>query len=656
MVACLVCSGEQFYNAHGLYFCRICDTQTFDFQELGEFDLFNGDLESTGKNIVTGARISQKAQTKKRRNETVVAEYDEADNQAIAHSAPDGKGRPFTTFEVFQTILSAQTNELLKRGFPKALRDRVFKIWCIYLSRLGEAFSSKNNYVIKTPKVRDRDASRLTEANHQFISQSIKEEPSGNHIPLTKGVLEGQSSALAPDKLNMNTILCILYLGISLTDPLYTLSDLIRWVKDGTLPYFHADCLLPEDMKIRYKDHHIFSHLCVPIHSKLRCQTSALARFLQFTDSDFIPVNIEQLCIRYVVGLNLPGEVIGPTVSLLRSKTPYMRLTPFNRNQRKVGVPSYEAVAMSYIIITLRDLFGFYQRLDHHLSSYATAVGQQLGNQSQKPFNVESWMQYMLSAVKLNHLPRHNLDVQRLGDLKSTLDSYSSFAPPPSRHSSASLGKLSVNAADFRKQLESVLDQLSRGVSSCKKQSRQHGIEEEKDEGDVSVLEDSDESPSWSQPDVTSTQQPCGTATTQPRKQVVAFRNHTLEYIINYREFCRRNNLVTNYHRDSVTEHVQQCMPNSSSVEQVVAALMSGGNYRRVSKDDLCKTASQQTLFQICADYCCLSIKELIEVYTTIEEAYICLQNHIPVDGLSSQYVYFPRKEEKPAHDITMTE
>ena len=31
-------------------------------------------------------------------------------------------GRPFTSFEVFQIILSAQTNQLIKLGFPKVLR------------------------------------------------------------------------------------------------------------------------------------------------------------------------------------------------------------------------------------------------------------------------------------------------------------------------------------------------------------------------------------------------------------------------------------------------------------------------------------------------------------------------------------------------------
>lgn len=35
----------------------------------------------------------------------------------------------------------------------------------------------------------------------------------------------------------------------------------IRWIKDGTLSYFNADDLLPKDMKLSNKDHHIFTHL-----------------------------------------------------------------------------------------------------------------------------------------------------------------------------------------------------------------------------------------------------------------------------------------------------------------------------------------------------------------------------------------------------------
>ena len=59
----------------------------------------------------------------------------------------------------------------------------------------------------------------------------------------------------------------------------------------------------------------------------------------------------------------LSGELISLTSNLIRCKKPYLRFTPFHADPKKTGVPSYEAVAMSYVIIALRDLFGFYKNL-----------------------------------------------------------------------------------------------------------------------------------------------------------------------------------------------------------------------------------------------------------------------------------------------------
>jgi len=59
----------------------------------------------------------------------------------------------------------------------------------------------------------------------------------------------------------MNSLICLIYLGVSVISSQYTLTDLIRWIREGRLSYFNADRFLPDDMKTVNTDHNVFTHL-----------------------------------------------------------------------------------------------------------------------------------------------------------------------------------------------------------------------------------------------------------------------------------------------------------------------------------------------------------------------------------------------------------
>ncbi|KAF6041101.1 TAF1B [Bugula neritina] len=664
MIKCLVCEGTSFYNANGLYFCKICDTQTIEFHEEEDLQVQGQSEEGVPGNQIVGARITQPSQSHQL-NDCVTEE----NNITVLQQAKDvvkekcDAGRPFTTFEVFQLILSSQTNELLKYGFPAILRQRVFKIWCIYLSELGEAFTSKKNYKLDMPHVRERDASRLTkESTPAFCKRKLVqdyEEVKDNHtsqfkVPLTQGTGENYNTKYAPNRLNMNTLLCILYLGISLTSPIYTISDIIRWIKEGRLSYFNADKALPKDIKFVRKDHNMFSHLVLPTHYTLRILTANMARYLKFGNEDFPAMNIEKLCIKYMILLNLPGELVGLAINLIRSKRPHLRFTPFNPELRMIGVPMYEAVALSYIIIVLRDLFGFHNRLHQHLSEYADKLQKDLPTDARPLFNVEKWMQYQLSSRdKLMDLPQSNLDTQRLSSLNLSLKSYTAIAPPASRFASTK-GILSqqINRETTRRQLQTVTERLASEVNAIKVQKQAADIQQEEnvndDDGTSVVSTHLSTNTSWSQPGATSTQRQYETSVRSEEKldevpEATDFRPHTLQYLLHHKNFCEKHCLFTEkYKYKTVKEHVEMYTGSDHS-RRVTRALMSSGNYKEVSKEEFDQSPELSTLFLICADYFFLTIKELKDVYYAIEEAYICSQNHINPGPFSLQYMYFPR-------------
>ena len=64
----------------------------------------------------------------------------------------------------------------------------------------------------------------------------------------------------------------------------------------------------------------------------------------------------------------------------------------------------------------------------------------------------------------------------------------------------------------------------------------------------------------WSQPEVTSTQIPASSDTPARVKgpESKSFKTHSLQFLVNHKEFCKRYKLVSDYNVDSVREHVQQ--------------------------------------------------------------------------------------------------
>ncbi|KAL1479942.1 hypothetical protein MTO96_051459 [Rhipicephalus appendiculatus] len=107
----------------------------------------------------------------------------------------------------------------------------------------------------------------------------------------------------------LQRLLCLLYLGVLITGDPILLTDILRWARDGHLPYLHVLKLLPEDAKLWGQQWRTFVRLSVPTIDELAAQAAHLAHFLQVR-SELRQPPLLPIVMRLVADLNLPLEFV----------------------------------------------------------------------------------------------------------------------------------------------------------------------------------------------------------------------------------------------------------------------------------------------------------------------------------------------------------
>ncbi|XP_071524042.1 uncharacterized protein [Panulirus ornatus] len=110
-----------------------------------------------------------------------------------------------------------------------------------------------------------------------------------------------------PFHLNFRKLLGLLYLAVLLAKEEFLLMDIIRWCREGHIPYMSAQYLLKPDMKLLYYDMYmLFDTQKIPTAKELQDIAGNLAIFLSI---QFVPLPpIEDVISRLVKVLHLPGK------------------------------------------------------------------------------------------------------------------------------------------------------------------------------------------------------------------------------------------------------------------------------------------------------------------------------------------------------------
>uniref|UniRef100_A0A8C8SJ38 TATA-box binding protein associated factor, RNA polymerase I subunit B n=1 Tax=Pelusios castaneus TaxID=367368 RepID=A0A8C8SJ38_9SAUR len=263
----------------------------------------------------------------------------------------------------------------------------------------------------------ESDGDLLTESSFGYVS-SIDKASAKETTSVCSGSVDGSSYLLKRKKgnlrMSMPMTLSFCYMALLwLREPM-TLSDLLRFVIDGHIPYLNAFQYFPEEMKLYGVDLKIFRVQSWPVYEDVHKKISELAAFLDLprfpaiTDSCFLHPNI--LCMKYQMEANLPDELHNWTCRVIKKinvgEIDFLTLDPVNRSARKV---KYDVLAAALIVVVLKLLFLLDDRYEWLHASFA-------GERNQKNkegclwFDFKKW--YMI-IKKTMDVKQKKLDEER---------------------------------------------------------------------------------------------------------------------------------------------------------------------------------------------------------------------------------------------------
>ncbi|ETE70645.1 TATA box-binding protein-associated factor RNA polymerase I subunit B [Ophiophagus hannah] len=174
-----------------------------------------------------------------------------------------------------------------------------------------------------------------------------------------------------------------------------TLSDLLRLVMDGHIPYLNAFKEFPEEMKMYGADFKIFHVQAWPKYDDVYKKMYALAGFMDLpcfpdiTEHSFLHPNV--LCMKYMMEINLPDDMNKWTCRVIKKigvgETDFLTLHPGNKLTWKV---KYDILAVAIIIVVLKILFLLDDEYEWLLANYAEERNKK--NEEGCPiFDIKKW-------------------------------------------------------------------------------------------------------------------------------------------------------------------------------------------------------------------------------------------------------------------------
>lgn len=211
--------------------------------------------------------------------------------------------------------------------------------------------------------------------------------------------------------MTMKKTLALIHLAlIWIREPL-TLSDLLRLVNEGHVPYVNAYEELPEEMRLEGKDGLIFRVERVPSHQEVHKEAQTLVQFLQLPA--FPPISRQSLLhpallsLRYLTDANLPDD-LHLWVCRLMEHAGMADQTLHTLDASSCPVlPRYDVQTAALIIVTMKLLFGLDDHTEWDLSNEA-GDRDDAGNM----FSLRRWFR-LLQAALIRGQQRRDRDIAR---------------------------------------------------------------------------------------------------------------------------------------------------------------------------------------------------------------------------------------------------
>lgn len=335
------------------------------------------------------------------------------------------KGLEWYICEGFQYILWKQAEALQSLGVSSKLKDEILcNVWKRYLQKNKPAYCDKpvnddtrdvhETCDSDTDGERDLDIKRLLELSCSASdTDQVSDSSIGGVSTFSKssgkstwsGSVDGSSYLLRKkkDKLRMSMpmTLAFCYLALLWLRESITLSDLLRLVMDGHIPYLNAYKDFPEEIKVYGEDLRIFHVETCPSYVDVLGKAYALAthvelpRFPDIAEGSFLHPNI--LCMKYLMEANLPDDMHSWTCRVVKKigigETDFLTLHPGMKSQKV----KYDILATAVIVVVLKLLFLLDDEYEWLLSDCAEERNK--SNNGCPFFDIKKWYMVVKSAL-----------------------------------------------------------------------------------------------------------------------------------------------------------------------------------------------------------------------------------------------------------------
>lgn len=348
---CSVCDGSAFSLDEGLQICNDCGTIVEKYIELESQEVFV-DLDCSRLVRVKKQKVEKEQSTKK--------------------SEPK-----WTKHEVFNLILFEWTKALRNLGASARFEQIVFELWVLYLQRTNVAFvPNKTEEDFEQSKT-----SVLLNKRYSYSFYTVQEEDIGAVKVLKMPCFRGRK----PDLLTFDKLLGLLYLAALLAEETILLMDILRWCREGCIPYLSAQNLLSQECDVLV---HWAKRL--PSSYELRQHTESLVLYLNI---EYLPVpSLENVTDRMVKLLRLP-DLVG-ILALEHMKK-------ISACEGGIPVIGIEHFAMAAVVVVIKAYYGVNDCDEIHLSCAYRRINKEIGKNSKITplFCYEDWERYINKLI-----------------------------------------------------------------------------------------------------------------------------------------------------------------------------------------------------------------------------------------------------------------
>ncbi|KAM6992110.1 TATA box-binding protein-associated factor RNA polymerase I subunit B [Tautogolabrus adspersus] len=338
------------------------------------------------------------------------------------------RGRLWMICEGFQFILKNQADALLRLGVQTQFKDQVLcELWRLYLQKSQQAFT---HTPVRSSQFKLKRPGSDSESGAESFIISASETDGEMNLPSTAGsnaeshsdwsVCSGSVDAASylstqlrrsHGLMSMKKTLALIHIALTWSREPLTLSDLLRLVNEGHVPYVNAYEELPEEMKLEGKDSLIFRVESVPSHRAVHQEALALILFLKLPA--FPPISRQSLLhpallsLRYLTDANLPDE-LHPWLCRLMERADMADQTLHTLDpSSRPALPRYDVQTAALLIVTMKLVFGLDDHTEWDLSNDA-------GDQDDpgSVFSLRRWFR-LLQAALIRAQDRRDRDLAR---------------------------------------------------------------------------------------------------------------------------------------------------------------------------------------------------------------------------------------------------